>query len=124
MSPALAFGVSVAGGAGAVLRFVLDGVLSTRWRTPFPYATLLINVSGSLLLGVLTGLVLAEATSPSGATVLGAGFCGGFTTFSTVSYASVRLAREGRPGLSALNAMGTLVLCVAAAAAGLALARG
>ena len=122
MSAGLALGVSLAGGAGAVLRFVLDGVLSTRWRAPFPYAILLINVSGSLLLGVLTGLALVQA-SPSVDTVLGAGFCGGFTTFSTVSYASVRLAREGRRGLGALNAIATLVLCVAAAAAGLALAR-
>ncbi len=124
MSPGLALGVSLAGGAGALLRFVLDGVLSTRWRTPFPYAILLVNVSGSLLLGVLTGLVLDRGAFPSVATVLGTGFCGGFTTFSTVSYASVRLAREGRPGLGALNAIGSLVLCVAAAAAGLALAGG
>lgn len=121
MSPGLAFGVSLAAGAGAALRFVLDGAVSNRWPTPFPYAILLVNVSGSLLLGVLTGLLLSEAASPSVVTLLGAGFCGGFTTFSTVSYASVRLAQERRAVLAAVNALGTLGLCVAAAAAGLAL---
>ena len=121
MSPGLAFGVSLAAGAGAALRRVLDGALSSRWPTPFPYAILLVNVSGSLLLGVLTGLLLTEAASPSVLTLLGAGFCGGFPTFSTVSYASVRLAQERRAVLAAVNALGTLGLCVAAAAAGLAL---
>ncbi len=121
MSPGLAFGVSLAAGAGAALRFVLDGAVSNRWPTPFPYAILLVNVSGSLLLGVLTGLLLTEAASPSVVTLLGAGFCGGFTTFSTVSYASVRLAQERRAVLAAVNALTTLGLCVAAAAAGLAL---
>lgn len=122
MTPALLLGVSLAGGVGALLRFVVDGALSTRWPAPFPYATVLINTTGSLGLGVLTGLVLFHDASASLATVLGVGFCGGFTTFSTTAYASVRLAQQGRPGWGALNAVGTLVLSVAAAAIGLGLA--
>lgn len=122
MSAALVVGISVAGGAGAAGRFVVDGVLSARRPAPFPHATLLINVTGSLLLGLLTGLVLFHDTGGTWRTVLGAGFCGGFTTFSTTSFASVRLAQEQLGALAALNTLGTLALSVAAASAGLALA--
>lgn len=120
MSAGVLLGVSLAGGLGAVLRFVVDGALSARRPVAFPYAILLVNVSGSLLLGVLTGTALVGATSPSWAVVLGSGFCGGFTTFSTTSVASVALALHGRWRLALANALGTLLLCIAAAGLGLA----
>lgn len=122
MNPALLLGVGLAGGAGAVLRFVVDDALSTRRPSRFPVATLLVNVSGSLLLGLVTGVALLGAASPPWAVVVGSGFCGGFTTFSTTSLASIRLAQDGLTGLSVLNALGTLLLSVAAAGAGLAVA--
>lgn len=121
MSPALLLGVGVAGGLGAVLRFVVDGALSARRPSSFPLATLLINVSGSLLLGAVTGVAMLGTSSPGWAVVVGSGFCGGFTTFSTTSVASVRLAQDGLTGLAVLNALGTLLLSVTAAGAGLAL---
>lgn len=111
--------VALAGGAGAVARFVVDGTLRARWATPFPWATLVVNVSGSLLLGFVVGRVLFGGTPQLWRTVLGTGFCGGYTTFSTTSFETVRLVREGRWAQAAANAVGTLGLTVAAGAAGL-----
>lgn len=119
MSAALVLGVAAGGAAGAVARLTFDGAVTSRRDGPFPLATLLINVAGSLLLGVLTGLTLYHHTPDGWRVVLGTGFCGGFTTFSTASFASVRLTQDSRPTLAALNVMGTLALCAASAAVGL-----
>lgn len=114
--------VAVAGSCGAVARFTLDGALRARLGSAFPWATIVINVTGSLLLGLLAGLV-AGGGPPALLTVVGVGFCGGYTTFSTASVESVTLLRAGRPVAAAGNAALSLVVCVAAAALGLALAR-
>ena len=108
--------VALAGSAGAVTRFVVDGSLTARRRLHFPLATLLINVTGSFVLGVLTGCL----TDPSGGwrLVAGLGFCGGYTTFSTASFETVRLVRQGSVGTAFGFAVGWLAACVAAAAAG------
>lgn len=111
----------LAGAMGAVTRFGLDFAIKQRWRSPFPWATVIINVSGSLLLGVLAGIVLFDGGSPAWQTVLGTGFCGGFTTFSTASFETVRLARTGRTTAAAVNGLGMLVVSVAAAAGGVTL---
>ena len=122
MSPAVTAGIGLAGGLGAVCRVLLDGVLTGRRPVVFPVPVLLVNVAGSLLLGVLAGLVLFHGVPGAWRAVLGTGFCGGFTTFSTASVASVRLAEQHRGALALLNAFGTLVLTLLAAAAGLGLA--
>lgn len=114
--------VAVAGSCGAVARFTLDGALRARLGSAFPWATIVINVTGSLLLGLLAGLV-AGGGPPALLTVVGVGFCGGYTTFSTASVESVTLLRAGRPVAAAGNAALSLVVCGAAAALGLALAR-
>ena len=111
----------LAGAAGAVTRFVLDASVQRRWQSPFPWATVIINVAGSLLLGVLAGLVLFSAQPAAWQTVIGSGFCGGYTTFSTASFETVRLVQQNRSGLALLNALGSWVLSVAACAAGLAM---
>ena len=109
----------LAGGLGAVARLVLDGVIRERAGTDFPWATLLINLSGSLLLGVLTGLVLFRGAPDQLRMVLGTGFCGGYTTFSTASFETVRLVQQRRLaralGYGAASVLGAL----AAAALGL-----
>jgi len=110
----------LAGATGAVARFVLDSSVKRRWKTAFPWATVTINVTGSLLLGVLAGLVLFSGQPAGWQTVLGTGFCGGYTTFSTASFETVRLVQQKRPGLALVNALGSLVLSVAGCAAGLA----
>jgi CrcB protein len=110
----------LAGASGAVARFLLDSAIKRRWTSPFPWATVTVNVTGSSLLGVLAGLVLFAGEPAAWQTVIGTGFCGGYTTFSTASFETVRLVQQKRPGLALVNALGSLVLSVAACAAGLA----
>jgi CrcB protein len=117
---ALGVVVALAGGLGASTRFVVDGVVRRR----FPLVpTLVVNVTGSFLLGVVAGLVLREAVAPAAATALGTGFLGGYTTFSTASAETVRLLQHRRYVAAAATAVGMLVLSVAACAAGAALVR-
>ncbi|WP_214468089.1 fluoride efflux transporter FluC [Microbacterium flavescens] len=108
--------IAVAGGAGAGLRYVLDRVIGTRGAGRFPLGILVVNVTGSLALGVLTGL--GALVAPQLALVLGTGLLGGYTTFSAVSVDSVLLAERGRWRDAAADLLGTLVLSVAAAALG------
>ncbi len=114
--------LSLAGAVGALCRLVLDGAIRSQLGTRFPYGTMVINVSGSLLLGVLTGLVLFHGAPGPVQTVLGTGFCGGYTTFSSASFETVRLVQERRVVAALLNGAGMLLLTLLAAAAGLALA--
>lgn len=114
--------VALAGGVGAVTRFAVDGAVKARLTSEFPWATVLINVTGSFLLGLLVGWVAFRDGSNTVEAVLGTGFCGGYTTFSTASFETVRLLQRQRYGLALGNALGTAGLAVAAAAAGLAVA--
>lgn len=111
--------VAVAGGAGAGLRYVLDRAIGTRGAGEFPLGILVVNVTGSLALGVLTGL--GAVVDPRLAMVLGVGLLGGYTTFSAVSVDTVLLAERGRWRDAAADLLGTLVLSVAAAAGGIGL---
>ncbi len=114
--------VALAGGGGAAARFLVDGAITSRRALRFPWATVLINVLGSLLLGFLTGLVLFRG-APSGLlTIAGVGFCGGFTTFSTASVETVRLFEARRYAAALGNLGGTLVITLAVAALGMWLA--
>ncbi|GGH42076.1 putative fluoride ion transporter CrcB [Microbacterium album] len=115
MTPLLFALVALAGGAGAGLRWIADAVLSRVLPGGFPWAILLVNVTGSLALGVLTGASLDHVWLA----VLGTGLLGGYTTFSTVAVDSELLAREGRRGAAGANAIGTLICCTAAAMAGI-----
>lgn len=114
--------LALAGGLGAVSRFVADAFVARHNPFRMPLGTLLINVTGSLLLGVLTAAFTAGSPDSTGSTlraVLGTGFCGGYTTFSTASVETVRLwLAEGRStGIG--YAAATLAGSVAAAALGL-----
>jgi CrcB protein len=124
MTALLVLAVAAAGGVGAVARLVLDGFLRARVRIAYPLGTTVINVTGSFLLGLVTGLALAHGLPAEWRAVLGTGFLGGYTTFSTASVETVRLVQAGRPGLAALNALGTLGLTLLAAAAGVVVAGG
>lgn len=115
--------VALAGSAGAVSRFTLDGVIRRRNRSEFPWSTVFINVSGSFVLGVVTGLVLFGHDPTDVKLVVGTGFCGGFTTFSTASFESVRLLQRQLYLAAVGNAFGTLVVTMGAAAVGLEIVR-
>lgn len=108
--------VSLFGGVGAACRFLLDSSVRSRWPREFPLGTLVVNVSGSFLIGVLTATV--ATTSPPAYVIGATGFCGGFTTFSTSMVESVRLARAGDLRRATANTVGTLLLTLAGVAAG------
>ncbi len=114
--------MSLAGGLGAAARLVLDGLVRSRAGRRFPLGTVLINVTGSLLLGVLTGLVAFHGAPGVVRTIAGTGFCGGYTTFSTASFETVRLLQDDRQLAALLNATGTLALTLLAGGLGLWLA--
>jgi fluoride exporter len=114
--------VAVGGGVGAALRFVLDGLVKAR-VSGFPLGTALINVTGSFVLGGITGLGEAGTLLPTAVAVLGTGMMGGYTTFSTASVETVQLLRSGRTRAAVLNGLGMLVVSVGAAALGLWLGR-
>jgi CrcB protein len=112
----------VASAVGAPVRYLIDGAIGDRTRGAFPWGTFVINVTGSLLLGFLTGLALYHGFPKAPRLVLGTGFCGAYTTFSTHTFETVSLLEDGAAPEGALNAVGTLVAGLAAAAVGLALA--
>ncbi|GAA2848486.1 fluoride efflux transporter CrcB [Paenarthrobacter ilicis] len=114
--------LALAGGLGAATRFVLDGFVRTRIKTALPWGTVLINVSGSLVLGFLAGMVMRGLAPESLLLILGTGFLGGYTTFSTASLETIRLIQSRRPGLALVNGVGTMAISVLAAAAGVWLA--
>ena len=103
MTPLLVLAVAAAGGIGAVARLVLDGLLRSRVAINFPLGTTVINVSGSFLLGLVTGLALAHGLPAEWRAILGTGFLGGYTTFSTASYETVRLAQQRRYRAALVN---------------------
>lgn len=114
--------VGLAGSLGALARFAVDGAMRARIAAMLPAGTMTINVTGSFLLGVLTGLVVFHAAPGTLTLVAGTGFCGGYTTFSTASFETVRLVQQGRLGHAAATATATVLGALAAAAAGLFLA--
>lgn len=113
--------LGLAGGLGAASRFLLDGLIRSRFRTALPVATIAINVTGSFLLGLIAGAVGAHAAPAELQLIAGTGFLGGYTTFSTASFETVRLVQSRRTGLALVNGVGTAAAAVVAAAAGLAL---
>jgi CrcB protein len=115
--------LAVAGAAalGAVCRYLLDQVVQHRYGGAFPWGTVVINVSGSLLLGLVTGLATSHGLPAVPTAVVGTGFLGGYTTWSTYLWETFSLAEGGAPGLAALNLLGSLAVGLLAAAAGLGL---
>lgn len=125
--------VFLAGGAGAALRLWVDAwvkALTSRfWQVSMPLGTFFINVTGSFLLGCLTGFLTAHNAAIPGAEtfvitenltlILGVGFLGGYTTFSTALLETLRAPGRLATGVLAL---GQLLAATAAAAAGLAVA--
>lgn len=119
---ALAILVGLAASVGALARYLLDQAVSRRWESALPWGTLVVNISGSFILGLLTGLAAHQGLPAHVLTVLGTGLCGGYTTFSTFSYETTRLAEDGSVLAAAGNIVGSLTAGLLAAAAGLGLA--
>ncbi|MBT1631672.1 MULTISPECIES: CrcB family protein [Curtobacterium] len=117
MNAGILLAVAAGGGVGAAGRFLLDGLINTGREFRLPVGTLTINITGSLLLGLIVGAASHLGAAP--VAVLGTGVMGGYTTFSTANFETVRLARSGRITAAAVNGLGMLVLSVAAAIAGI-----
>lgn len=124
MSLPLLIMVAVAGGLGAALRYLVDTAIQrgTAERSGFPWGTMVINLSGSLLLGLTTGYAAGHA-GQAWVTVAGVGLLGGYTTFSTASVETVRLLADRRFRAALINGFGMLLGGVLAAYAGLILGR-
>jgi CrcB protein len=113
--------VSLAAGVGAVARYVVDLAVQRRWRGTFPVGTLVVNMSGSLVAGLIAGLSLHHGLQSRLATVLAVGFAGGYTTFSTLIWETLALGEVGAGGEAAANVVGSFAIGFVAAAAGLGL---
>ena len=114
MTPALWFGVAVFGGLGAVARLVMERGVRRQLAMTFPIGTVTVNVTGALLLGLVSGL----AASHEIATLIGTGFLGAYTTFSGWMLETRSLAEQKHWRTAAANIAISVVLGLAAAAAG------
>ncbi len=114
MSPLVWVGVAGLGAGGALLRFYVDGLIASRAGRDFPFGTLLVNVSGALVLGVLVGLgVGGDQFLLEGTATLGS-----YTTFSTWMFETQRLAEDGQFGGAVSNLVISLAVGLGAAALG------
>jgi CrcB protein len=116
--------VGVGGFLGAVSRYLVDGWVSNLSGASFPFGTLVVNVSGAFVLGVLFALSIERAVVPPAirAPVL-IGFIGAYTTFSTLTLETWRLVEDGSLAAAFGNLAGSMLLGMVAVVAGLALGR-
>jgi CrcB protein len=116
--------IGLGGFAGAISRYVVDGFVSDRTGGTFPWGTLVVNATGSFLLGVLFAMTTQRAILPAeirGPVMIG--FIGAYTTFSTYMLESWGLVESGSYGPAIANLGGSVVVGVVAVAAGLSLGR-
>lgn len=111
-------GVLLIGGLGSMTRFMVDRAVARRAARSFPFGTLTVNITGAVLLGFITGLALSHQA----ALLAGTAFVGAYTTFSTWMFETQRLTEERRVGPAVANVVVSIILGIAAAAAGQAMA--
>lgn len=115
--------VFLGGGLGSALRFLIYRLMAQE-PISFPYATLLVNVTGSLILGMILGYTLKEGNfSQNSILFLTTGFCGGFTTFSAFAFENQAFLRSGDYFNFAIYVFGSLFLGIAAIFLGLFLSK-
>jgi len=116
--------VGLGGAFGAVARWLIDGWVSDRNPTAFPLGTLVVNLTGSFVLGLLFAWVMERGVLPPDVRApLMIGFVGAYTTFSTFMLESWRLVEDGAWALAAANLAGSVALGLVAVVAGLAVGR-
>lgn len=111
MSVAVVIGIGLLGGVGAIARFLLDGAVAGRAGRDLPWGTLAVNLTGSLLLGLLVEVTIGT----DGFRLVATGLIGSYTTFSTWMLESHRLAEDGQRRLGVINLLISLGLGVAVA---------
>jgi CrcB protein len=116
--------IGLAGAAGALSRYVLQGWINRLTESAFPWATLVVNVSGCFVLGaVFTALTERFAVPADLRTMLTVGFLGAYTTYSTFAFETFRLGEDGALALAILNVAASVVLGLIAVWAGVAVGR-
>jgi fluoride exporter len=117
-------GIALAGSLGALARYGVEGFVSRRTSTGFPWGTFAVNVTGSFLLGfVFTLLTERLAVEPWTRSTVTIGFLGAYTTFSTMSFETYRLLEDGAHALALANALGSVVAGLVAVYGGVVLGR-
>ncbi|MGV8955852.1 MAG: fluoride efflux transporter CrcB [Cypionkella sp.] len=118
--------VGVGGGLGAMCRYGLSVLIGRLWGSGFPLATLLINILGSLAMGLLVGWLAKAMPSwaAEGRLFLAVGVLGGFTTFSSFSLDTITLIERGEVGQAGLYAVLSVVVSVVCLYLGLLMTRG
>jgi CrcB protein len=116
--------ICLGGAVGTAARYTVDGAAARWLGAEFPYGTLIVNGSGSFLIGVVQQVGLTTLAVPDTARlVLTVGVLGGFTTYSSFSYETIRLLESGAWLLAALNVLLTTALCLGVCVAGIELGR-
>lgn len=110
--------VALGAAAGAPLRYAVDRFVQSRTRGVFPWGTLVVNVVGSFLLGVIARAALDGGVGEDVVALGGVGFCGALTTYSTFGYETLRLVEGGARWIAFGNVAVSVVAGVGAAAAG------
>ncbi|WP_041798490.1 fluoride efflux transporter CrcB [Rhodopseudomonas palustris] len=113
--------VGLGGAVGGASRFVVSDIVGQRWGTTFPWGTLVVNVTGALLIGIVVGLARIDAgafNSPRLHDLIITGLLGGYTTVSSFSLQTVNLVLDRRAGLATLNVVASTTLCLTAVAFG------
>jgi CrcB protein len=102
--------VLVGGGVGALARYILGAEIALRVGGRFPLGTMILNVTGSFLIGLLMTLFTERFTHPYWRLLLVVGVLGGYTTFSTFEYETFRAVQDGTRWIAFLNVVGSVVL--------------
>lgn len=111
--------VALGAAVGAPARYLIDQFIQTRHDSLFPWGTFAVNIAGSLLLGLFTGLPVSEPVMAA----VGVGFCGALTTYSTFGYETVRLAQNRAWCYAAVNVTASILAGLGAAYGGLVFAQ-
>jgi len=116
--------ICLGGAVGTAARYGVGGLAVRWWGTEFPYGTLIVNITGSFLIGLIQQVGLTTLAIPETLRLtLTIGVMGGYTTYSSFSYETLRLVEEGSWLYATANVVLTTVLCLAVCTLGLALGR-
>jgi CrcB protein len=110
--------VCLGAAVGAPARYLVDRAVQSRHDSGVPWGTLTVNVAGSFVLAVLTGVAAHHALAPGLVWLIGPGLCGALTTYSTFGYETLRLHEDGAPGYALANVAANLLAGLGAAALG------
>jgi CrcB protein len=109
--------VSLGGALGSAARFWISGLVAERFGQTFPFGTLVVNVTGSFVIGIFAAMTIPEGRwlmSPSARQFLMIGVCGGYTTFSSFSLQTLTLAQEGDWFRAVSNSFASIICCLVA----------